>query len=382
MTFLSMILQQIRRRRWRTVLTMAGMSVAICAVVALCGIADGFERGFCEVFEGRGVDLIVVEGGMTEQLTSSLDESLTPKFRALPGVQDVACMLLEVLAFEKEGLLGVVVQGWPSDAIMYRDLKIVEGHRPAPGEKQAAMLGSILARNMKKKLGDTVEIDRENFTIVGIFESFNIFENGALVVPLPELQRVMRRPGQVTAFSLVLTEGKDKAEHATAVCKQIEAFTNAQGKRMRLNALPTKDYVNNTLQIRIAHAMAWCTSAIALIIGAIGILNTMMTSVLERTREIGILRAIGWKRSRIVLMILLEALILCLGGAILGAALARFLTFGMTQVPGIEGFIQGSISWTIIVQGILLAAIVGVVGGLYPAWRASRLAPTEALRHE
>lgn len=377
-----MIFHQIRRRRWRTILTIAGMSVAICAVVALRSIADGFERGFCEVFEGRGVDLIVVEGGLTEQLTSSLDESLTARLQELPGVKDVACMLLEVLAFEKEGLLGVIVQGWPSDAIMYRDLKMSAGRRPSAGEAQTAMLGSILARNMNKKVGDKVEIDREQFTVVGIFESFNIFENGAMVVPLSELQRVMRRPGQVTAFSLVLHDGKEKDQHAAAVCKQIDGFTTPTGKRMRLTALPTKDYVSNTLQIRIAHAMAWATSAIALIIGAIGILNTMMTSVLERTREIGILRAIGWRRSRIIIMILLEALILCIGGALLGAGLARFLTFGMTQTPGVQGFIQGDISTAVVVQGIVLAAVVGVIGGLYPAWRASRLAPTEALRHE
>jgi putative ABC transport system permease protein len=380
MTFFSMIWKQILRRRWRTGLTIAGMSVAICAVVALRGIADGFERGFCEVFEGRGVDLIVVEGGLTEQLTSNLDESLTERFRKLPGVKDVACMLLEVLAFEKEGQLGVIVQGWPADAIMFRDLKIT-GRRPSMDEKQTVMLGSILARNMKKQLGDKVEIDREEFTIVGIFESFNVFENGAMVVPLSELQRVMRRPNQVTAFSLVLDEG-DKTALASRVCKEIEAFTTPNGKRMRLAALPTKDYVSNTLQIRIAYAMAWCTSGIALIIGAIAILNTMMTSVLERTREIGILRAIGWKRNRIMCMILLEALILCVLGALLGSGLARFLTFGMTQTPGVEGFIQGDISFRIVVQGVLLAAIVGVIGGWYPAWRASRLAPTEALRHE
>lgn len=381
MTFFSMIWNQVCRRRWRTCLTIVGMSVAICAVVALRGIADGFERGFCEVFEGRGVDLIVVEGGLTEQLTSNLDESLTKRFKELPGVKDVACMLLEVLAFEKEGQLGVIVQGWPSDAIMFRDLKI-QGRRPSADEKQTVMLGGILAKNMKKKLGDKVEIDREEFTVVGIFESFNIFENGAMVVPLAELQRVMRRPGQVTAFSLLLEDGQDKSAKAAAICKQIEGFTNAQGKRMRLTALPTKDYVSNTLQIRIAYAMAWCTSGIALIIGAIAILNTMMTSVLERTREIGILRAIGWKRSRIMCMILLESLILCVLGALLGAGLARFLTFGMTQTPGVEGFIQGDISFRIVIQGVILAAVVGVIGGWYPAWRASRLSPTEALRHE
>ncbi|HMO37717.1 MAG TPA: ABC transporter permease, partial [Gemmatales bacterium] len=260
-----MIWNQIWRRRWRTALTIAGMSVAICTVVALRGIADGFERGFCEVFEGRGVDLIVVEGGLTEQLTSNLDESLAERFRQLPGVTSVACMLLEVLAFEEEGQLGVIVQGWPEDAIMFRDLKI-QGRRPTAHEKQTVMLGSILARNMNKKLGDTVEIDRELFTVVGIFESFNVFENGAMVVPLAELQRVMHRPGQVTAFSLVLADGADKAARAAEVCKQIEGFTTPQGKRMRLTALPTRDYVSNTLQIRLAYAMAWCSSAIALVI--------------------------------------------------------------------------------------------------------------------
>src|SRR5438128_5522338 len=111
MHFLTLVAKNLLRRKLRTILTCCGIAVAILAVVALIGIASGFERGFVEVFEGRGVDLIVVQGGVTEQLTSSLDQKLAERVKAEPGVKDVACTLLEVLAFEKENLVGVMVQG-------------------------------------------------------------------------------------------------------------------------------------------------------------------------------------------------------------------------------------------------------------------------------
>src|SRR5438128_7385792 len=110
MHFLTLVAKNLLRRKLRTILTCCGIAVAIMAVVALVGIAKGFERGFVEVFEGRGVDLIVVEGGITEQLTSSMDQKLSERIRALPGVKDLACMLLEVLAFEKEKRVGGMVQ--------------------------------------------------------------------------------------------------------------------------------------------------------------------------------------------------------------------------------------------------------------------------------
>src|SRR5262245_20338224 len=104
MRFVSLVAKNLLRRKGRTVLTCLGLAVAVCAVVALVGIANGFERGFVEVFEARGVDVIVVEGGIAEQLTSSLDEGLTDRFRALPGVRDVAAMLLEVVTFDQDNL--------------------------------------------------------------------------------------------------------------------------------------------------------------------------------------------------------------------------------------------------------------------------------------
>jgi putative ABC transport system permease protein len=124
------------------------------------------------------------------------------------------------------------------------------------------------------------------------------------------------------------------------------------------------------------------TSAIALIIGAVGVLNTMIMSVLERTREIGILRAIGWRKIRVVRLILYESVLLSLLGAAVGIGAAVVLTRALTWWPVVNGLVRGDVAPAVIIQGFLIALAVGLIGGAYPAYRGAHLLPTEALRHE
>jgi putative ABC transport system permease protein len=126
--------------------------------------------------------------------------------------------------------------------------------------------------------------------------------------------------------------------------------------------------------------MAWIVSAIAVFIGSIGVLNTMVMSVIERTREIGTLRAIGWKRHRVMRMILWESVILSVGGAILGVILAVLLMRALSNLSWTSGLIAGSTSPGVIFQGVAIAILVGVLGAIYPAYRAAGLSPMEALR--
>ena len=132
----------------------------------------------------------------------------------------------------------------------------------------------------------------------------------------------------------------------------------------------------------MARGFAWVTSTIALLIGSIGMLNTLMMAVFERTREIAMLRALGWRRRKIVSLILGEATVLCLGGAMIGVSLAFVFVKGLSSMPAAGRMVSGDLSWEVVLQGFVIALLLGFIGGLYPAWTAARMTPVEGLRHD
>jgi putative ABC transport system permease protein len=121
---------------------------------------------------------------------------------------------------------------------------------------------------------------------------------------------------------------------------------------------------------------------VALVIGAVGILNTMIMSVYERTKEIGILRAIGWRRRQVVRMILVESLLLSIAGGVLGTLIAVVLTRIVSAMPAVGGMLEAYLPPWVILLGLGIALVVGLLGAAYPAYRGAQLLPTEALRHE
>jgi putative ABC transport system permease protein len=382
MRFYQFVLKNIMQRKARSALTLIGVAIAVAAVVALVGIADGFERSFRALYEKHGVDLMVVRAGAAERISSSLPEQVGEQIRQLPGVAVVSPGLMDVVAFEEANLPSVPLQGWAADSFLFDGLKMSAGRRLESGDDRAVMLGVILAKNLGKKSGDTVEIAGQQLKVVGIFESYNVLLDGGAVLLIHALQRLMDRPNQVTGFQVVLADSADKKASIEQVRRDINALRTPKGRPWGIEARPTEDYVNTTSQIQVSRAMAWMTSAIALLIGAVGVLNTMIMSVLERTREIGILRAIGWRKSRVVRLILYESLLLSMAGAGVGIVGAILLTHGLTLWPMVSGFIRGDVAPAVMVQGFVIALAVGLIGGVYPAYRAAHLSPTEAFRHE
>ena len=132
----------------------------------------------------------------------------------------------------------------------------------------------------------------------------------------------------------------------------------------------------------LAHSVAWGTSSIALLIGIVGIANTMAMSVFERTREIGVLRALGWKGRHVILLILTEAAGLGFAGGLLGIFAGLGALWVLSIMPETASVVSISVSPVHLVESLLIAIGSGLVAGAYPAWRGARLSPVEALRYE
>jgi putative ABC transport system permease protein len=383
MYFATFLLKNLVRRKARSLLTIIGIAVAIGTVVTLRGISYGFEQGFRNNFERRGIDLVVVAAGMPDQLQSNLDEDIGPKIEQIEGVRRVSSGLLELVDIQRgDSNISVMVNGWRPGGAQFDDLTIVAGRAIRPEDNRTMMLGATLADNLKKGVGDTVTMQDEQYDVVGVYRSFDLFENGGSVVPLATLQREMVRPKSVTGFTIELEPARDKEVLADTVRRRIEALADAKGKPYGITAQPTRAYVSGTVYIRMANGMAWITSGIALIVGGITVLNTMITAVMERTKEIGILQALGWVRARVLGMVLGEAVLLSLAGATVGIAVAILVIRWLAGVPQTSGFVSGQVSPVVVAEGLGLTLLMALIGGLGPAYRAAVLQPTEAIRHE
>jgi putative ABC transport system permease protein len=373
MTLFAFACKNLTRRPLRLFLTTFGLALAVSAVIALVGLADGFEQSLNELYRGRGVDLIVQHTGVVMQLTRGVDQKFQGPIAKIDGVKQVIAGLLDVVALEQYDLYAVLINGWPPDSPMFDRIKVTQGRPLGPNDHDKIMIGKILSANTQKQVGDSLELYGESFEIVGIFESLSIYDNGSVFMFMDLLQRLTDRQGEVSAF-LVGTTRPDDESLVDRVRKQIEHIDPS------LSATSAAGFVQNLSQLRVARAVGWITTAIAVLIGLAGTLNTMMMSVFERVREIGILRAVGWRKHRVVGLVLCEALMISLLGAALGLAMGLVAVRMFAYWPAASGLVESTPPWLVCAQGATVAILMGLLGAAYPAYWAAKLSPIEALR--
>jgi putative ABC transport system permease protein len=268
--------------------------------------------------------------------------------------------------------------GWKADSFEFQSLQLLSG-RPFRDGHPEVMLGDFLAGNLKKKPGDTLEIQGAPFTVVAIYHGGSALETGSVILPLDQLQQLSSLQGKVSTIHVRLRPapaGVAPEKYLKRAEAQIEAALPG------LRAVPAAERAGNNQFVRLAHASAWGTSLIALLIGILGIANTMAMSVFERTREIGILRALGWKRRQVIILIQLEASVLGLGGGFFGIAIGWCALHLLAALPQTASIVSATFPLLLLSEALGIAVLAGLIAGALPAWRGAQLSPIEALRHD
>ena len=265
----------------------------------------------------------------------------------------------------------MLAAGWAEDSFFWQNVPLEEGRLPHQGERKVALIGIDLARTLQKHAGNTIVLLGEPFQIVGITRFNSVINRNVVVVPLADLQEVTFRSGALTFLSVKLAHPEDPAE--------IERISSAIEAAGDLSASKSENVLRNDSMLGLLRAVSSSMAWVALLMGVLRVLNTLLMAVLERTREIGILSAIGWSTERIMWAIVIEGFILSAigsaAGIVIGVAGSRLLS----SIPTIGRFVTVEPTLSLVAATALAAIVLGMLGSFYPAWLATRQSPSTAL---
>ncbi|HEY5159433.1 MAG TPA: ABC transporter permease [Gaiellaceae bacterium] len=379
MTWAKLIWKNLLRRPMRTAFTAAGVSIGVGLIVALLSITAGVRNTANQLIHLGRADFGLFQSGTTDLTKSILPQSLESRVKDQPGVRQVAG--IELYVTKVDGQDSFVILGMRPGEFPWQRLVLERGHHPGQGE---IVVGDAALDSLHAKVGDTVKIKgyraapvfhsiTRSFRIVGVYHTGDSSEDSGGVMQLSALQKLSSRPNEVTTIAITVMPGRPSNDVAKEIAGKISGI---------LPLAEPGQAVKVDTQSRLLISAGWIFSLLALIVGGIGVMNTMAMSVSERTREIGILRAIGWPAYRIAALIMSEALGICLLalgiGLGVGALAAHlFTSYGLISTFVTPDFTAGVFAW-----GLAFSLGVGLFGAIYPVLRAVRLAPVEALRRE
>ena len=369
MSFLKFILKNPFRRKNSAILAIVGIAIGIIVIVALGGITDGLVNTFEDTIHAGGADFSISgkETGDSAYGTNTIDANWTDKIANVTGVEE-AYPIYVVLTSVGDDYMNTLI-GIDPNGTTLADISMKEG-RIMKDNASEAILGEIYADDNDYKVGDTIKIDGEEFEIVGIYETGDQNMAGGVFTSISKVGDLMDDDDSISNIYVKVKKGEDPQAVADRIDEKygddIATITSVMEMQQMGDML-------NMLQ-----ASTWAISLLAIVVGGLGIINTMLMSVFERTREIGVLKAVGWSNKKILTMIVGESLVITIVSAIIGSIIG----FAACTLLGPQMGITPLFTPKIFIQAFGIAIVVGIIGGLYPAIKAVKLPPTEALRYE
>ena len=371
MSFLGLIPHNVLARKVRSGLTALAVAIAIMMVVAMGVLTYSLKQTAISVLQVGKADFTVAQKGVSDVLNSNLDQQEVTAVESYPQIQSAVGVLVAGVSFNGNPFF--LELGLPPEQLAPFGVQILEGRTYSADATDEIILGFRTAQDLHKTVGDQVTIDTITYNIVGIYSVGNAFADSASMVPLLWLQGRQRLNGLVTLLFVQTKPGTDIAglmarishDHPELACVQSASQFGLIDRNLTLIS-----------------AADTGVSVLALFMGAIGVMNTTLMSVFERTREFGVLRAVGWSRGRIVIMVMGEALFIALAGAVIGTGMGFAAVQVIKQLPDVVGFFHPVYPASVFGQALGVAVGMAFLGVIYPAARAALLQPLEALRHE
>ena len=407
MKFRNLIIKNIFRNKSRSLLAVFGIAIGVAAVVGLGLVTDNLSASTQKALTAGAADFSVVSGTSNggdgpsggggpsggfggQQL---INQTKVTEIQQISGVGNATGVLRTNIDLssnstnssssssnttgESTGAQGnfrmnmFSVIGIDSSDLSMDDIVISNGTTYNTGNE--VIIGKTAAQSLNKTIGDTISISNQTFKIVGTYETGNFMDDRGVVMSLAKLQNLTGDTGEVSLILVKAADGTSTTDLANTIEQK---YSNELSTSTSLSGM---NRMNQGLDV--ISSGSWAVSLLAVLVGGIVVVVTMMKAVSERTREIGVLRAIGWTKQRIMIMVLGESLVLSVIAIVIGLVIG----IGLVELIATTNIMRGiepAFSAFLLLKGVGVALLLGLVGGIYPAYRASKLAPTEALRYE
>lgn len=381
-----LVWRNLLRRRGRFIFTLAGVAVGMAAFIALVTIGQGLTKEIQRQAQALGANLVVTPKGWCayeqisvltgEQLPEAIPMAELDKIRGVPGVLAAVPYLNEKTAFRNRPV--PVIGIWPEEMRALQKWSVDAGRYFSAPDERGVLIGAAIAKQFQLKPGDMFTVRGQTVPVIGVLREAGTKDDIATFIPLPVAQQIYEVQGMVSFVAVQVID----LEQIDTVSLRIQEAANVAvvtDKQLLSSILSIVGTVGNAMQ---------AVAAVGVFAAAFGIINTLLTAVYERRREIGIMQAVGCTRRTLFLAFMLESGLYGLLGGALGGLIGVFAAYLFGPYLTGNAFTTSLRQPAVLtVDGSTLAVAIGfsiglaLLAGLYPAYRAARLSPMEAIRH-
>jgi len=362
---LAIITTNLLRRRARTAFTAFGIAVGVAMVVALLAFTNGLERAAGQLVHLGRSDLGVFQANVSDPTASILPASLVARLASRPEVAHATPLVLLPDSISSDP--PAIVFGADPAGFFSQSLVITSGRRPRQGE---LLIGDRLASMLHLTPGDRLTVKGRPLPIAGIYHSGILFEDIGAVLDLATAQALAGLPNEETDVVIQLAPNVTATAAVRDIGRTVPGIQTISDPDQALRAGANGLLITKAILV---------IAVLAVLVGALSVANTMAMSITERQSELGLLSTVGWASPRVALLVLGEGVVVSVLGAGVGLLLGVFGSGLIVKLLDVSAYISPSVTAWVLGRGLIVGFAIGVLGGIFPAWRVTRLKPLQAL---